>query len=191
MEKSLAQWIDQAAASPFTPALLEADPPLWGGFWQGDVIAPGYILPALELAVLRASRLDGNWPESTPLAQFLADLHAVICSLHAGVGALRLAGELCLIFAAETGAEGLVTVVWYSPATGCLHAGYRAPTAALRFEGIDILRPFPSPQPAAALTVPPPWLKQTVDHYAAHPRAESLSTRLDAAILRYRLAGWP
>ncbi len=37
----------------FTPATLEVDETLWGGFWQGDVLAPGYCLPAVELSYLR------------------------------------------------------------------------------------------------------------------------------------------
>lgn len=43
------------ALSPlqFTPATLAVDETLWGGFWQGDVLAPGYCLPAVELSYLR------------------------------------------------------------------------------------------------------------------------------------------
>ncbi len=191
MEKPLAQLIDQAAAAPFTPALLEADPPLWGGFWQGDVIAPGYRLPASELALLRASRLDNDWPENTPVDQFLADLRAAISSPRAGVWSLRLAGEPCLIFAAETAKTGDLeaTVVWYGLTTGCLHAGYRVPVAALHFEAAETLCPLPQPKPAVVLRPSPPeWLKHVVAHYDSLGGQPASVSLLDTAILRHRLA---
>lgn len=50
----------------FSTAPLEADSLLWGSFWQGDVIAPGYILPALELCFLRESQLTHTTNAPTP-----------------------------------------------------------------------------------------------------------------------------
>lgn len=53
---------------PFMPAMLEVDEVLWGGFWQGDVLAPGYLMPALELAFLRVTRIDETLALPTPKA---------------------------------------------------------------------------------------------------------------------------
>ena len=108
----LARLAAQAGAAPFAADLLEVDEPLWGGFWQGDVIAPGYRLPAVELALLRAMRLDATWPEGTGVAQFLADLRQAISDPQAGVWLLAVAGEPCVVFASinsqgrETGDRG-------------------------------------------------------------------------------------
>ena len=87
------------AAAPFATDLLEADEPLWGSFWQFDVIAPGYTLPAIELALLRATRLDGHWPEDTTADQFLADLRQAILHPQAGIWTLPVSGEPFIIFA--------------------------------------------------------------------------------------------
>jgi hypothetical protein len=81
----LAHITRQVAAAPFAEDLLEVDEPLWGSFWQGDVIAPGYRLPAVELAWLRAIRLDKNWPQATTIPQFLADLRQAILAPRAGI----------------------------------------------------------------------------------------------------------
>jgi hypothetical protein len=67
---SLADWrqvIEATAPLSFQSANLEVDGTLWGTFWQGDVIAPGYLLPALELAFLRATRLDKTLDDPDPL----------------------------------------------------------------------------------------------------------------------------
>jgi hypothetical protein len=93
------QIIRHVAAAPFTPELLEVDEALWGGFWQLDVIAPGYRLPAVELALLRAMRLEGRWPEGTNVAEFLADLQAAVIHPLAGVWSLVAAGAPCLVVA--------------------------------------------------------------------------------------------
>lgn len=39
---------------PFAPDYIEVEAEFWGMFWQGDVIAPGYTMPVLELSFLRA-----------------------------------------------------------------------------------------------------------------------------------------
>jgi hypothetical protein len=150
--------VAQVGSAPFAEDLLEVDEPLWGGFWQGDVIAPGYSLPAVELALLRAIRLDRTWPEGTSVAQFLADLRQAISEPHAGIWALMAASEPCVVFASPlvianprserqakirahlTGSPKskiqnlkLITVVWYCATTERLHAGYRTPLETLNF----------------------------------------------------------
>jgi hypothetical protein len=103
------------AAAPFSTALLEADEALWGGFWHFDVIAPGYLLPAVELNLLRAIRLDQSWPPETTPAQFLADLRQAILDPQAGLWRLSLAGTSCFVAATPGPPAGqeLITVVWY------------------------------------------------------------------------------
>ena len=146
--QQLAQLVDQARVAPFADDLLEVDEPLWGGFWQGDVIAPGYRLPAAELALLRAMRLDTTWPEGTSVAQFLADLHWATSQPQAGVWTLAVAGEPCVVFAAPfnvarsmLNVKPLATVVWYCATTERLHAGYRAAIDSLSFVGAVEQRP--------------------------------------------------
>ena len=160
--KQLGWLIDQVSSAPFAEDLLEVDEPLWGGFWQGDVIAPGYRLPAVELALLRAIRLDGTWPEGTSAAQFLADLHQALSNPHAGVWVLAAASEPCVVFATPLEIQKshlkrrakiqnrkskienskLVTVVWYCATTERLHAGYRIPPETLNFREAVEQRPL-------------------------------------------------
>ena len=125
----LAQIVEAAATAPFATDLLEVNEPLWGSFWHGDVMAPGYRLPAIELALLRATRLDQNWPEETETAQFLADLQQAICQPQTGIWTILIANEPCVVFGGQVSeAENLATVVWYCATTGRLHAGYRLPS---------------------------------------------------------------
>lgn len=182
----LAQIIDALAEAPFAPNLLEVDKPLWGGFWQFDVISPGYRLPAVELALLRAVRLDGAWPEGTGVEQFLADLHTTALDPHAGVWTLPVAGEPCVVLAA-TGGQPLVTVVWYCAATGQLHAGYRAEIGRLNYAGmVEQRSPGFARQAAKKRSAPPDWLVSAVAQLEADEHS-SLAARLDAEILRRRL----
>ncbi|MFN8454725.1 MAG: hypothetical protein U0401_08670 [Anaerolineae bacterium] len=212
MKAYLAQLIDQASVAPFATDLLEADQALWGGFWQGDVIAPGYTLPAVELALLRATRLDYAWPEGTSVAEFLADLHAAIRQPQAGVWTLQAAGEPCVVFAGpfnvqpagrkqrstlERSTFNVLTLVWYCETTGQLHAGYRAAVGSLNFPGAVELRPLDllDPMPLKS-THPPDWLETTVEKnetIGGQPSAvggRSLAARLDAEILWIRLCGY-
>jgi hypothetical protein len=103
--EQLGRIIEHSAAAPFAGELLEVDELLWGSFWHFDVIAPGYRLPAVELALLRAIRLDRYWPEGTTVAQFLADLRVAAAHPQAGVWTLALAGEPCVVVAGP-GVEG-------------------------------------------------------------------------------------
>ncbi|MCQ3971896.1 MAG: hypothetical protein DPW09_00455 [Anaerolineae bacterium] len=195
--EQLALLIDRASVASFAGDLLEADETLWGSFWQGDVIAPGYLLPAAELALLRATRLDGTWPEGASLPDFLADLRQAIRHPQAGVWTLRTAGEPCVVFAAPLNVQysifnvqrstfNVATVVWYCATTDQLHAGYRAPLDRLHFAGAVEQRPpeLPSathPEPIEPFT----WLKQAAEQ-AKTAAERSLAARLDAAILRLR-----
>lgn len=148
------------AEAPFSPDLLEVCPLLWGNFWQGDVISPGYRLPAVELALLRATRLDRNWPISTTPEQFLADLRATIQHPEATLEIMSAAHEPCWLIKAPTGLQEQFTVVWYCQTTGCLHAGYRT-------------RPH----------APSDWLPEAT---AGQSPTLNLVARLDQAILRIR-----
>jgi hypothetical protein len=96
-----------AAAAPFVDALLEVEEPLWGGFWQGDVISPGYRLPAVEVALLRAVRLDKSWPPGTTPDAFLADLHRTILDPQAGLWTILVAGQPCVVVAGSATGERL------------------------------------------------------------------------------------
>lgn len=183
----LNQMVAQAASAPFALDLLEVDEPLWGSFWQFDVIAPGYTLPAVELNLLRAIRLDATWPEETGVAQFLADLHAAVQHPQAGVWTLPLAGEPCVMFAAPGQNPNLMTVVWFCATTGNLHAGYRTGFLGTHFSGAVGQRPprFAG-QTGDVAGTPPEWLALAVEHLD-NSQPGSLAARLDAEILRWRL----
>lgn len=179
--------INQASIAPFATDLLEADEALWGSFWQGDVLAPGYTLPAVELALLRATRLDRTWPEETTVIEFVADLHTAIRHPQTGVWTLRAAGEPCMIFAAPF---SILTVVWYCETTRQIHAGYRAVADTLNFPGAVELRALDVPGAShPKITHPPAWLQAVVD-LDENPGSHSLAARLDAEILRLRLQGY-
>jgi hypothetical protein len=187
--QEVTRMVQQAALASFAGDLLEADEPLWGGFWQGDVISPGYRLPAVELALLRATRLDGAWPESTSMADFLASLQEAVKHPGAGLWALAAAGQPCLVFAraespATTGAESLLTVVWYCASTGRFHAGYRTEPGLFKLRNAVELRPpaFSLENRAGAVPRPPDWLS------ARTAGDRSLAARLDLEILALRAA---
>ncbi len=209
--EQLARLIGQAGAAPFAEDLLEVEESLWGGFWQGDVIAPGYSLPAVELALLRAIRLEETWPEGTTVTEFLADLRQAITEPHAGVWMLAVAGEPCIAFAstgerrAETGnrtpetsgqrsavnGRFLATVVWHCATTERLHAGYRTPIASLNFKGAVEQRPLQvSYASHEESTSQSSWLEQMVeqatatDGWRSAVSGHSLAAQLDAEILR-------
>lgn len=195
--EQLARLIGQAGAAPFAEDLLEVEESLWGGFWQGDVIAPGYSLPAVELALLRATRLEETWPDGTSVSQFLADLRQAIADPHAGVWTLAVAGEPCAVFAAESGQRSavadrpLAAVVWYCATTERLHAGYRTPIASLNFKGAVEQRPLQvSHASHEESTSQSSWLEQMVeqttatDGWRSAVSGHSLAAQLDAEILR-------
>lgn len=173
--------------APFVAEPLEIDEPLWGGFWHFDVLSPGYRLPANELALLRAVRLDHSWPVETSPEQFLADLRQAIQHPQAGIWTVYMAEEPWAVFAAPLTAP-LVTVAWYCATTGCLHAGYRVAPAQLHLEKAQVQRPLHfTPVRASPFTPPPDWLGPAVEQLGqAEPL--NLAGRLDAAILRWRLA---
>ena len=194
--EQLAQITRHIAAAPFTADLLEVDE-------QGDVIAPGYHLPAVELALLRAIRLDRSWLEHTTVSQFLADLHRAALDPRAGIWTLNLIGEPCLIFAApvpdsksKIEPRKLVTVGWYCASTGRLHAGYRTPAGdlhpgeAVEQRPLEIESATPS---QASLPTKPQNLPDEPGDWPAQLSAESslisterLASRLDAAIQHLR-----
>lgn len=178
--------IRHISTAQFSQHLLEVDEPLWGGFWHFDVIAPGSRLPAVELALLRGIRLDKDWPEGTITDQFWGDLQAALVQPQTGVWGLTVAGEPCLVFAAET-APAMVTVGWYCATTGQLHAGYRIPPASFYLPEAVMLRPPAfSSETTFAVTAPPAWLSKVVQQKNETP-LQDLAERLDVAILQFRL----
>jgi len=177
-DPKLTNFIENSALAPFAPNMLEVDEALWGGFWQGDVIGPGYCLPAAELALLRAVRLDGYWPTKTTLSQFLADLRTVCHHPQAGVWTLTVAGQPCAVLAAPV--AQMLTVVWYCVSTGELHAGYR--TAAIHFPGAVVQR---APKFGGLPPLPPPTVPGWLSNLDASDSG-SVAARLDRAILRMR-----
>ncbi len=191
-KNELIEIIEQIAAAPFATGLLAADEPLWGSFWHFDVISPGYRLPAVELALLRATRLDGHWSPDTTVNQFLATLRQVIHHPRAGIWMMPMAQEPCVIFAAEHRRStvdrqpSLATVIWYCASTGNLHAGYRTPIDTLYVEGAVEQRP---PEfellPQKSTGKPPNWLASAVEHIEINAES-SLTVRLDTQILWWR-----
>jgi hypothetical protein len=174
--------VDIASQAPFIPDLLAAEAALWGGFWHFDVIGPGYRLPAVELALLRAVRLDRQWPAQTTVEAFLEDLRRAIRQPQAGRWGLTLAGVPCLLFAAPE-PSGQITVVYYCRSSGCLHAGYRTGRIVphLLPEAVQ-LRPLAAPFQATRPR-PAAWLAQAAGT-PANPA--DLALRLDKEILRLR-----
>lgn len=184
----LAELAGQVVIAPFASDLLEVDEPLWGSFWQGDVIAPGYSLPAVELALLRATRLDHTWPEETSVAQFLADLRQAISHPQAGIWTLTLAGEPWVVFAAKI-SQGLITVVWYCATTERLHAGYRTAAKVLQLAGAAEQRaPEWIYQQSTEIELVLDWLQRVVEQ-VDETGARSMAARFDAEILQMRLMG--
>lgn len=189
--EEMAQITGYVATAPFAGDPLEVDEPLWGSFWHGDVIAPGYTLPAEELALLRAIRLEGHWSEGTSPKQYLADLHRAIRHPQAGVWTLAVAGEPCVVFGAGSGEgraeneERWVTVVWYCGTTGWLHAGYRT-VGRVRVVGAVEQR---APGFLCSSQQEPndrsDWLALALEQREV-TAAGSLTARLDAEILRMR-----
>jgi hypothetical protein len=198
--EALNQIVAHIAGAPFATDPLEVDEPLWGSFWQGDVIAPGYTLPAVELALLRAIRLDQTWPETTSVEQYLTDLRRIILHPQAGIWTLTITGQPCIIFAAtdqeqppnpKSKIKNLkpkipLTVVWYCATTGRLHAGYRTTRGRLRFDEAVEQRASKFGDPRSNEAEESwDWLERIVEQMDIKP-ASSFATRLDAEILRWR-----
>lgn len=193
--EQLRQLADRVGAAPFASDLLGADEALWGSFWQGDVIAPGYLLPAAELALLRATRLDQTWPEETTVAEFLADLRRAVRHPQAGVWMLRATGEPCVIFAAPMNVQrsmfnvqwsmvNVATVVWYCATTDQLHAGYRSPLDRLSIAGAIEQRPLTESGMSKAKPSPDILAEGQQD---TPPWPKDFAARLDIEILRLRV----
>lgn len=130
---------------PFGPHTLQAVPALWGTFWQGDVIAPGYTLPALELAFLRATRLEHTFTASSP-AQFLDSLHQILTRPPRGLWLARLpmGGAVCAVFVDD---PPLSTCLWLT-AEG-IAAAYRDFFVAQPGFGLSVLKPFSQTIPSS------------------------------------------
>ncbi|NIP24176.1 MAG: hypothetical protein GWO38_10250 [Phycisphaerae bacterium] len=122
-EFSSAAWqtfIRPRSPLPFTPARLEVERDLWGSFWQGDVIAPGYKLPALELAYLRATRLDETFTDPTPQS-YLQNLQTTLLQFPSGAWLAQFSriSAVCVAFEADA----LHLIIWL--VDGFIVAGYK------------------------------------------------------------------
>ncbi|MCB0191412.1 MAG: hypothetical protein KDJ65_05660 [Anaerolineae bacterium] len=171
---------------PFATDLLEVDTQLWGSFWHFDVISPGYTLPASELALLRAMRLDHTWAEGTTIEQFQKDLHHAVIQPEAGIWSCSIVEQPCVIIAAPE-PSGLITVVWYCLSTHKLHAGYRTGVANLLLpDAIEQCPPaFFNHSPQKETKIIHHWLDDEIYHNDNNPTG-SLATQLDAEIVRIR-----
>jgi hypothetical protein len=188
------EWVAQAGQALFAPTLLTADPPLWGSFWQFDVISPGYLLPLSELALLRAVRLDKQWPEDTDTSAFIADLRRAVKDPRSGVWTLILVDTPFVVFVSPplhlSGTAGMSghfasTVVWYGSSSNQYHAGYRLRAIGSHVAEMKCRRSprFEAPDPGPGTA--PYWLSEAiVQRQEAAPTPEN---RLDEAILRWRL----
>ena len=176
---SLRRLVREASHAPFVSHSLAVDPQLWGGFWHSDVISAGYTLPALELALLLAVRLDRSWPPGTDPAQFLADLQSAVSQPQAGVWTLFLARTPVAVFAAPCeiserpapattsgDVSRISTVVWYGLDSGCLHAGYRGLVTEGHFAGMVCQRK-PGFRLAETPSTPPAWLAEAIEQRTA------------------------
>lgn len=94
------------------------DAALWGGFWQGDVIAPGYRLPAVELSYLRAVRLAGLSlaVAGGDAAQYLHILQTALRQKPDSLWVVRLLGQALAVVAVSGWvmclAEGQILVAY-------------------------------------------------------------------------------
>ena len=109
------QFNQQLTPIPFVSTTLEVDEPLWGGFWQGDVIAPGYRLPALELAYLRRTRLDEDTAETTP-EKYLQNLQTSLLAYPDGAWLTLLVDRpaLCVVYRPDSDQanEAACLIIW-------------------------------------------------------------------------------
>ncbi len=117
----------------FTPVSLKVDTALWGSFWHGDVISPGYTLPALEVAFLRETKITQTITLPTP-ADYLAALRNALTQSPHRYDAVMLDG----VAARRISAAGWV--VWLI--NGEIVAGYPEPTAALRDYAASVLEQY-------------------------------------------------
>jgi hypothetical protein len=107
---------------PFQIASLIVDQALWGSFWQGDVIAPGYLLPALELAYLRATRIDETFDAPDP-QQYLRQLQQQLVEPPVGLWLGEFENNAILVLIYQVEAEWLI--IWLTETV--ILSGYRSP----------------------------------------------------------------
>lgn len=177
-------FIQACSPTPFSPHTLPADPALWGTFWQGDVIAPGYTMPALELAFLRAVRLEQTFAAESP-AQFLDSLQRILTRPPHGIWAGRLppGNAVCAVYFDDA---PLPACLWLT-ATG-ITAAYRAGFAVQPGYGLAALKP--------CRPITPPSPPKQRDHRAKlaewSTEWESLSGPMqqDRLIQFHRLCGY-
>jgi len=138
---------------PFSAAILEVDRALWGSFWQGDVIGPGYRLPALELAYLRETRLTESVAEPSP-QHYLQAIQTSLSNFPTGAWIAHFGRQAVLCLAYRQ------LVIWLIE--GMIVAGYRANfitspgynlqpllnPAIRQTEQMPIFKPLPLPEPA-------------------------------------------
>jgi len=164
------------AKATFAPELIVVEATLWGCFWQGDVISPGYRLLVGELALLRSIEYDHSWPKQTTFPQYYRDLQIACLHPQAHLKVGLVAHEPCAMVISPTNNDTFrYTVLWYCATTGYLHAGYRISKLDTLHTGEFIL-PMPS------LINQQPGLQKKSAQLA---KGYGLVKRLDKAILQY------
>jgi hypothetical protein len=126
---------------PFQIASLIVDQTLWGSFWQGDVIAPGYLLPALELAYLRATRIDETFDAPDP-QHYLRQLQQQLVEPPVGLWLGEFENNAILVLIYQVEAEWLI--IWLTETV--ILSGYRSPVFNTPAYGLmPLLSPSPNP----------------------------------------------
>ena len=164
-------FIQRQAPWPFLSGGVEVEADLWGDFWEGDVIGPGYVLPLLELAFLRATRLEETFVGPTP-QDYLQALNERLIQFPLGAWAARFGPEevLCAVFQtrpkAPATSRALFCLIWL--VDGVIAAGYQDVFVDSPGYNLQPLRPLapplsaPRPQPPLAgwFDALPEWHQQ-------------------------------
>jgi len=176
------------APMPFLSTTLEVDEPLWGSFWQGDVIAPGYRLPALELAYLRCTRLDENTLGPTP-ESYLQRLQATLLAYPDGAWLALLDGRstLCTAYrpASDEDVEAGWFIIWLID--GVIAAGYRQVFADASGLSFQVLRQ-PAEKTSFPMALSDEWL-QTLCKWGQEWDDLDWATKIDRLIQLHRTYG--
>lgn len=129
--------IESTHTFTFNANTLLVDAPLRGGFWAGDVIAPGYTLPALELSYLRHTRLDDG-PSVADVTIYLKTLQADLRQFPAGAWLCKWAERviLCVVYVYSP----LPRIIWLSE--GKIVAAYQDGVAISPGYHLKTLKPL-------------------------------------------------
>ena len=146
---------------PFIAGSLEVDDLLWGSFWHGDVISPGYTLPAPEVNFLRETRLTKSITLPTPDDYLSALQQALTASSR----------QVEVVVLEEFSVRRIVAagwVVWLLNAS--IAAGYP-----------DAHPPYPSPLRNYAQ-----WVREIFPHWQKNRPSLPIVAQIDRLIQHYR-----